>query len=201
MLIGTYRLVDLTLSQHPLKVVNQELLMHHLCSKIDLELLGEAEVAEYLAAESGGAAVPDGLAGLIYRHSEGNPLFMVTALEHMTQRGLISRENGTCKLNLPLEEIALEVPESLRQMIEIQIDQLSSEEQRVLEVASLESVGRSRFAVAPRAAIGDLERVAFEDVCETLTRRHCILRAATPEKFPDGTVYPCYEFVHALYRE
>src|SRR5271166_3030751 len=105
MLIGTYRLVDLTLSQHPLKVVNQELLMHHLCSKIDLELLGEAEVAEYLTAESGGAAVPDGLAGLIYRHTEGNPLFMVAALDHMTQRGFISREKEQWTLNVPLEEI------------------------------------------------------------------------------------------------
>ena len=201
MLIGTYRLPDVASSDSPLKALKQDLLIHQLCHEIALEPLGEVEVVEYLAAESGGAAVPDGLAGLIYRHSEGNPLFMVAALEHMTQRGLISRENGKCKLNLPLEEIALEVPESLRQMIEIQIDRLSSEEQRVLEVASLVSVGRSRFAVAPRAAIGDLERVAFEDVCETLTRRHCILRAATPEKFPDGTVYPCYEFVHALYRE
>jgi len=201
MLIGTYRTPDIALSDRPLKALKQDLLIHHLCHEISLAPLGEAEVAEFLAAESGGAAVPDGLAGLIYRHSEGNPLFMVAALEHMTQRDLISRENGKCNLNLPLEEIALEVPESLRQMIEIQIDQLSSEEQRVLEVASLESVGRSRFVVAPRAAIGDLERVAFEDVCETLTRRHCILRSAAPEKFPDGTVSACYEFVHALYRE
>ena len=34
-------------------------------------------------------------------------------------------------------------------MIEAQIDRLSAEEQRVLEVASLGSIGRSRFAVAP----------------------------------------------------
>ena len=201
MLLGTYRVPDITPSDSPLKALTQDLLIHRLCREIALEPLAEAEVAAYLAAESGGSTVPDGLAGLIYRHTEGNPLFMVAALEHMTQRGLISNENGKCKLTLPLEEIDLEVPESLRQMIEIQIDRLSSEEQRVLEVASLASIGRSRFAVAPRAAIGDLEPEVFEDVCLTLSRRHCILRSAAPEKFPDGTVFACFEFVHALYRE
>jgi DNA-binding winged helix-turn-helix (wHTH) protein/tetratricopeptide (TPR) repeat protein len=201
MLIGTYRPVDLALSGNPLKALKQDLLIHNLCHEIALEPLGEADVAEYLAGEMAGAAVPDGLAKLIYRHSEGNPLFMVAALEHMTRRGFVSREKEQWKLNVPLEEIDLEVPESLRQMIEIQIDRLSDEEQRVLEVASLESVGRSRFAVVPRAAAGDIEPEAFEDMCEKLSRRHCILRPARPEKFQDGAVSVCYEFVHVLYRE
>src|SRR5271157_5236524 len=81
MFIGTYRPPDIALSDRPLKALKQDLLIHHLCHEIALEPLGEAEVFEYLAAESGGAAVPEGLAGLIYRHSEGNPLFMMAALE------------------------------------------------------------------------------------------------------------------------
>jgi len=201
MVVATYRPVDVALANHPLNAVKQDLLVHQLCHELALEPLGEKDIAAYLAGQSSDASVPKGLAALLHRHSEGNPLFMVAALEHMTQRGLISRENGECKLNLPLEEIDLEVPESLRQLIELQIDRLSTEEQRVLEVASLESVGRSRFAVVPRAAAGDLEPEAFEDVCETLSRRHCILCSARSEQFPDGTVSACYEFVHALYRE
>jgi predicted ATPase len=97
--------------------------------------------------------------------------------------------------------MGLEVPETLRQMIEAQIDRLSPDEQLVLEVASLASVGDSRFAVVPGAAAAELEPEAFEHACEKLVRRHCILRAAKPEKFPDGTVSACYEFVHALCRE
>jgi tetratricopeptide (TPR) repeat protein len=46
-----------------------------------------------------------------------------------------------------------------------------------------------------------LEPEVFEDVCETLSRRHCILRPARPEKLQDGTVSVCYEFVHVLYRK
>ncbi len=201
MLIGTCRTPDAALSDRPLKELRQDLLIHHLCQEIALEPLREPEVAEFLAAESGGAAVPGGLAGLIYRHSEGNPLYMVAALEHMIQRGFVARGEGTWKLTLPLEAMALEVPESLRQMIETQIDRLSSEEQRVLEVASLVSVGRSRFAVVLLAALGDLDGAAFEEVCETLSRRQCILRSASPENLSDRTVSGCYEFVHSLYRE
>jgi len=71
----------------------------------------------------------------------------------------------------------------------------------VLEVASLQSVGHSRFSVVSRAAVIDLDPEVFEGVGETLSRRHSIVRPAESEKFPDGTVSACYEFVHALYRE
>ncbi len=201
MLIGTYRPVDVIVSEHPLHALKQDLSVHHLCREIALEPLGEAEVAEYLAAESSGASLPEGLASLLYRQSEGNPLFMVTALDDMTERGLISRNKECWQLEGALKGIDLEVPKSLQQMIEAQIDRLSTEEKRVLEVASLESVGRSRFAVVSRAPVVGLEPEVFENVCETLSRRHCIVRSAGSEEFPDGTVSACYEFVHVLYRQ
>jgi hypothetical protein len=67
LLIGTYRPVDIALSDHSLKALKQDLLIHHLCREIALEPLWEAEVAEYLAIESAGLVVPEGVAGLIYR--------------------------------------------------------------------------------------------------------------------------------------
>ena len=201
MVIGTYRPVEVIVSEHPLHVLKQDLLVHQLCREIILEPLGKAEVAEYLLAKSSGASLPDGLASLLYQHSEGNPLFMVTALNDMTERGLISRDKGSWQLRVAMKGIDLEVPKSLQQMIEVQIDRLSPEEKRVLEVASLESVARSRFGVVSRASVIDLDPDVFEDVCETLSRRHCIVRSAAPEKLADGTVSASYEFVHALYRE
>src|SRR6202790_4445798 len=113
-----------------------DLLVHRLCRKIDLPPLSEVEVEEYLGAQSPASRPPPGLAGLVHRHTEGNPLFMVAALEHMIHRGFISLENGTWKLNVPLEEIDLDVPENLRAMIEAQIEHLSPEQQRALELAS-----------------------------------------------------------------
>ena len=201
MLIGTCRPVDLALSEHCLKALKQDLLVHHLCNEVALELLGEADLAEYLVAESRGAVPPEGLAQLLHRHAAGNPLFTASVLDHMQQRGFISHDNANWRIHVPLDSIDLEVPETLCQMIEAQIDRLSPEEQLVLEVASLDSVSCSRFAVIRTAAAAELEPKACEHLCEKLVRRHCILRAAEPEKFPDGTVSACYEFVHVLYRE
>jgi len=201
MVIGTYRPVDVIVSEHPLNALKQDLSVHQLCREIALEPLGEAEVAEYLAGDSSGASLPQGLASLLYQHSEGNPLFMVSALDDMTERGLISPKNGSWQLEVALKGIDLEVPRSLQQMIEVQIERLSAEEQRVLEAGSLQSVGHSRFGVVSRAAAIDLDPEVFEDVCEMLSRRHRIVRSAGSEKLPDGTVSACYEFVHVLYRE
>jgi predicted ATPase len=201
MLVGTCRPVDLAFSEHSLKVVKQDLLVHHLCQEIALEPLREAGVAEYLVAVSGGALVPEGLTRLIHRHTEGNPLFLMAVLDHMQQRGFISHDKVNWRIHVPVESIGLEVPETLRQMIEAQIDRLSPDEQLVLEVASLASVGDSRFAVVPGAAAAELEPETFECLCEKLVRQHGILRVGEPEKVPDGTVSACYEFVHALYRE
>ncbi len=194
MIIATYRPVDVIVSEHPLNVLEKDLMVHQLCREIALELLGEAEVVEYLAAESSGAS-------LLYQHSEGNPLFMVTALDHMTERGLLSRNKESWQLEIALKGIDLEVPDNLHQRIEIQIERLSAEEQQVLEAARLESVGRCRFGVVPRAATIDLEPEAFEEVCGRLSRRHRIVRSAGSQGLADGTLTACYEFVHALYRE
>jgi DNA-binding winged helix-turn-helix (wHTH) protein/tetratricopeptide (TPR) repeat protein len=198
MVIGTYRPVDVTLAQHPLKGVKQDLLVHHLCREIALEPLGEAQVAEYLAMESAGRAVPEGLAGLIYRHTEGNPLFMVAALDHMRGRGRIALENGVWQIKVPLQQIELEAPESLRQMIELQIERLSLEEQRVLEVASV--LRKFSLSVAIGAAVTNIEPDTIEELLEGLARRHQIIRPAGFSNYRNGPS-PCYEFVHALYRQ
>jgi DNA-binding winged helix-turn-helix (wHTH) protein len=197
-LIGTYRPVDVVISSHPLKPLKHDLLIHHLCREIALQPLEEADVAEYVAAELGAAAVPEGLAGLIYRRSEGNPLFMVTVLEHIRERKLMTQEGNKVTFTLPLREIELCAPESLRQMIEIQLDRLSSEEHRALEAASVTGV---LFPVVISAAAANMDADSFQDLCEGLSRRHQIVRPVDTQEFTSGTVSDRYEFVHALYRD
>jgi DNA-binding winged helix-turn-helix (wHTH) protein len=197
LVLVTKRPVD-TLPQHPLKTLKQDLLVHRLCREIALQPLSEADVAEYLAAESPGVAVPHGLGALIYRHSEGNPLFMAAVLEHLTDRGFLSRENGGWRLTRPLEDLHLGVPEGLRQLIEAQVDRLPAETQRALEGASV--VGAT-FSAAITAAASDLALETAEDLCNDLACRSHLVRATGFQQFPDGTVSSRYEFVHALYRE
>jgi hypothetical protein len=199
MLIATFRDEDVALSDHPLRALKQDLRSRQLCHEVALEPLGEAQVAEYLVAEAPASPLPEGLAPLVYRHSEGNPLFMVAALDHLTGRRMIARNNNGWELGVPLIDIDLSVPESLRGMIEAQIERLSPEEQQVLEAASL-TQSRS-FSVVSSAAAADVEPERFEEVCERLSRRTHLLRPAAPEEWPDGTLLSSFGFAHALYRE
>jgi hypothetical protein len=92
----------------------------------------------------------------------------------------------------------LEIPESLRQVIETQVARLSPHDQRVLEVASIAGV---TFTPWVSAATGNLDPEDFEERCEALARRHHLLRVADTEAMPGGDIAQRYEFQHALYRE
>ena len=197
MLIATKRPVQM-IPDHPLKTLKQDLLVHGLCTEIPLEPLSEAHVAEYLAIQSSGNPLPEGLARWLYLHSEGNPLFMVAALDHMIERKFVCQEGEAWKLQVPLKKLALEVPNKLRRMIESQIDQLTSEEQRVLGAAS---VAGMVFSTEVCATSASLAPEACECLCQEVSRHHHIVRSATAQHFPDGTFSSRYEFVHALYRE
>src|SRR6267143_4559622 len=198
MLIGTYRAPDLALSDHPLKTLKRELVIHELGHEISLEPLEESEVAEYLATESVGVAVPEGLAGLIHRCTEGNPLFMVAILRHMREQKLIAQENAALTLTAPLQEVELRAPESLGQMIESRIERLSDEERRALEAASVAGV---LFSTAVSATAANMDVDDFEYLCEGVLRRHQLVRSAEVQQFPHGTASGRYVFAHALYRE
>ena len=198
MVIGTYLPADLALSDHPLNSLTRDLLIHQLCDEIVLAPLNEIEVAEYLAGGPVGAEIPDGLAGLIHRYTEGNPLFVVTVLEHLTERNVISLESGRLTLAVPLEAVELRAPESLRQLIEVQIGGLSEEEHRVLEVGS---IAGDVFSTVVGATAANIEVEKFESLCEGLSRRHRMVRAADIVEFPGGTVSERYEFVHPMFRE
>jgi DNA-binding winged helix-turn-helix (wHTH) protein/tetratricopeptide (TPR) repeat protein len=198
LLIATHRPADAATPGHPLRPVTQELIVHRLCHRLNLQPLEEEDIAEYLADGASGTVVPQGLAPLLKQHSEGNPLFMHAALEHLQQCGFITKGTDSWTLNVPLDEIGFEVPESLRDMIEAQIENLNPEVQRILEVASVNGV---QFPSGVSAAPASVDADRFEQVCEELSGRHRVLRRLGPIRFPDGSVSSRYEFSHALYRE
>ncbi len=199
MIIGTYRPSDVVRSAQPLHALKRDLVARHLCYEMVLQPLTEADIAQYLAAgESASPDVPDELALLLHSHTEGNPLFMIGVLEHLMKRRFVEHDGGARRLRRPAAEIAVEVPESLRQMISTQIDRLDDEEQRVLEVAAVAGMS---FAPALCAPAADKDSRAFEERCEALWRRGQFLRMAGTPELPTGEIVQRYSFVHALYRE
>ena len=198
MLIITSRAIGLLPADHPLKALKQDLLLHQQGERIQLQPLTEAQVAEYLRADSPQGDLPKGLAELIYRRSGGNPLFLRATLDHLTQRGLLAKDQRGWQVKAPLDEIDLDVPETLRQLIETQIARLSAEEQRALEAASVQGAA---FSVAICSAVINGDAEEYENLYDSMADRKRMIRAAGSQQFPTGSVSARCEFVHALYRE
>ncbi len=198
LLLGTYRPVDVVLSQSPLKALKQDLLVRQLCQEIAVERLEEADVAEYLAKDFSAGTVPQGLVNMIYQNSGGNPLFMVAIVQEMVNRGLIAEDRGELSLTAPLQEVYPGIPETLQQMLEIQFEQLSPDEQRMLESGS---IAGERFSVWAIAAMMESSSAAIEEACERLVNRQQFIRPAGIHHAPNGAPSPYYEFRHSLYRQ
>lgn len=192
MVIANYVPVDVSLSGHPLKMVKPDLQIRRLCREIELMPLEYPQVAEYLATELETACTPEGLADLLYRHSDGNPLFMVAGLEQLTEGKLLDKLGGLWVLTRPIEDIDQLAPKSLRQMIELRIEQLGPEQIKVLEIVSLKLQFPLRVAVGLQVA--EMHPEHLERTCEELVRRHYLVRVEGPAKGPS------YKFRHELYK-
>ena len=198
LLLGSFRPADVILSQSPLKALKQDLLVRHLCHEITVERLEESDVAEYLVKMFPDSGLPAALANLLHRHCGGNALFMTALVQDLVKKGLIAQPRGIWALTAPLEDIDPGVPDTLQQMLDIQIEQLSAEEQRVLEGAS---VAGERFSVWAVAAMLDTSADEIEAAYERLAGRQQFLRFAGIHAAANGAYSAHYEFRHALYRQ
>jgi DNA-binding winged helix-turn-helix (wHTH) protein/tetratricopeptide (TPR) repeat protein len=195
MIVGTYRPAE---SAAALDATANDLLVHGLAKDIRLQPLTESDLAAYLSSAPSGAPPSADLARVVHRHSEGNPLFMVAALDHLERLGLIARAGGTFEPTVALDQVDIGVPDTLRQLIEVQIDRLSHDEQEALEVAS---VAGASFLASVCAAVLDVNLDACERWYESLSKRDYIIRRASGPQASSGATLSRYEFVHAVYRE
>jgi predicted ATPase len=188
--------------EHPLKGLKQNLLMRHLCAEIALAPLSRTAVKELLAREMEQEAPPAGLTGFVHQHSEGNPLFAIAILEHLIARRFLVRAgtNGSARWEPTgvFEEMEADVPERLAQMIELEIEGLSVDEQRILGAGSAMGIAFPAWAVA--AALEE-DAAEIEEACAGLARRLHFVERGGQDELPDGTCSEFYVFVHRLYRE
>jgi DNA-binding winged helix-turn-helix (wHTH) protein/tetratricopeptide (TPR) repeat protein len=197
LVIGTYRTADLIASGHPLNAIKQELVVKQQCAELPLEYLSEATVVEYLGVRFPANRFPSGLASLIHKRTEGNPLFMVQAVNHLITEGLIAEFEGCWELGVNIEEIEVGVPDSIKEMIENQLDHLDIEQQRILKAAS---VAGTEFSSATVGAGLGQDRAAVERGCSELVRRHQFLKDCGVQILPNGEAVGRYGFIHAVYQ-
>jgi len=196
LVLCSYRSVEVIVTGHPLRALIQEMRVRRLCEDVPVAFLHEEDAAAYLARRFPDNRFPSGLARAVHRRTDGNPLFMVRVVDELVTLGVLAEEQGHWRLAKPLTDIADAMPESLRQLIEKQVDRLEPEAQRLLEVAS---VLGNEFTAASVAVGLDAELPAVEDRCEALARQGQLLAASRLFVRPDGTKVARYHFTHSLY--
>ena len=165
-------------------------------------MLNEEDVRGYLTRRfsTNGSQRFARAASAIHKRTDGNPLFMVNVVDYLADAGSLRRraKRVTAEPARILLADHIEVPRSVRQMIERNLERLKPEEQAVLEGASVAGV---EFSAVTVAAGLERPRSEVEACCAGLSRREQFVVGKDPIARPDGTVATNFRFLHALYQE
>ncbi len=166
-----------------------QLRMHDRCLKLVVPPLSEQAVAQYLAMHW---PQQQDLAGELHRETEGHPLFVARIV---AQLKLEAEQASDYVPSKTARNGCLPIPDSVRELIEHEINRLDALDQELLETASV--AGRifsaAQLAPAIRMKVEEVERR-----CEALGRHKRLLRRSGIAHWPDGTVAARYEFLHHL---
>jgi DNA-binding winged helix-turn-helix (wHTH) protein/tetratricopeptide (TPR) repeat protein len=197
LVVVTCRPAELTKGDGLAKV-SAELQARKLAAALNLESWSLTATSDYLAQRFPGARFPDDLARTIQCMTGGNPLFAVAVVDDLESRGMIRPSEGSWELAARVADVASRRPDTVRRLIDIQIDRLKSKEQRLLEAASLIGV---QFTVGAVAYALETPADELDTLCEGLASDKRLLRFVSSEPWPDGSIQSHYAFAHALYRD
>ncbi len=198
LVIASFRPSDARSAESPLPGLALRLVQRGQARELALGSFDVAAVASYLTSRFSGdaefATLP--LASFLHRRTEGNALFVVAIVDDLVRRGTLALEAGRWCLKAPQSELDSDLPESLRQLVHHQIEQLGAADRRLVEAAAVAGTDFSAAAVAAALQIGTIE---VEDRCALLCEQGRFLRDRPPVAWPDGTVAASFSFLHALY--
>lgn len=181
LLVITYRPEDGALEAKVNSLVRQ-LEQKSTGAELALSRLTREELDRWMVGAS--AAVVES----IYRHTEGNPLFVLETQRALLEAGQLSIEDGCWVTRSPLRD--LPVPDSIRQAVTMRLDRLTAEARRALEVAAV--IGRAFDFDILQETWGRDEEITLEALDELL--RHQLVREA------EGFFDQDYELTHHLLR-
>jgi predicted ATPase len=103
--------------------------------KMELSRLPKDSIGEILISILGGTDCNDEVRNLIYRETEGNPLFIIQLVKYLVEEKIIRHFKGTWKLAKNVEE--LNIPPKIYQVIARRLERLERKSREVLEYASV----------------------------------------------------------------
>ena len=197
LVIGTFRPAEARNRTKSVAHLVQQLQVTESCQELPLGFLSEHGVSDYLRNRLQGT-VPSSIAHLLHQRSEGNPLFATVLVNFWISNGCLRAKNGEWTLSVGAGNVDLETPDTLRQFIQQQVDQLPPSEQRIVEAAGVAGI---EFCVSTVAAVLNRPAPEVETQCAAMAQAGRFFATCGRSDWPDGTVCQRYRFIHSLYRE
>jgi DNA-binding winged helix-turn-helix (wHTH) protein/predicted ATPase len=197
LILGTFRSTEATPAGSPLARLLRDLAEHHLSQEIAVSLLDANAIAAYLTARFPLRLFPTRFPALLYQRTEGNPLFVVSLLQDLLARGIVTQSESTWTFNGDVDTVLHETPGEIRQFVLNQGTRLHPKSHRVLEAASVAGL---EFAAAEVAAALETTVAEVEEQCAGLAGQQQFLRRAGVGEWPDHTLSARYTFLHAVYQ-
>jgi tetratricopeptide (TPR) repeat protein len=187
LVLGTYRDTEID-PDGPLAQTLEDLIRLHVVERINLRGLPHNAVADMIRALSR-REPPQALVALIHSNTEGNPFFVEELLRHLIERGQLTGSKG--ELRQDLKSLEINVPHSLRLVIERRLSRLSDDARTVLGFAAV--IGRSfTFELLQSTAHSDTELLL-----------DCVEEAEKTGLLTSTLEYPesLFQFSHELIRQ
>ena len=196
--LGTYRPADARVRRHPITSIVHELQRQNKGMELRLDYLSETGVQAYLSERLSQSALPDALSRLLHQRTSGNPFFLVTMVEALIRQGIIGKTPHGWTFHQALDAKSIEIPTSIRHLIEQQLETLSDEDYRLLELAS---VAGAQFSAAALAVDCETTAEKVDARLGNLARNGYFIRPQGAVSWPNGATSGAYGFMHALYQE
>jgi DNA-binding winged helix-turn-helix (wHTH) protein len=197
MVVATSRPVETVPAAGALRRVHADLLTHSRATMIRLEPFGLESVSGYLDVQFGNH-VSSRAAPALYRTTNGNPLFLMTAVNHLVRSGFFARRDAVWSLDVSADALEAAIPASLASAVARDLEDLAGEERLAIASASVIGVEFSLWLTARAAG---LEELVLEAILESLARRQRFILREGVVELANGVFSPLYRFKHSLYQE
>ena len=198
LLLATVRPVEPVAASAPLRRAQFDLLARANATELRLQALALEDVTQYLDRQLG-SVVSGQSSLLLHRLTNGNPLFLLTAIDHLVRKGLIRESGDGWRVEAPLDALEAAVPASLVGTVV----RASSTSWRPMNVRP--STPRASWASSSRSGSRRARPTSTSLRLNRCSRYSPVAAPSSSAKassrWPTGVFSPLYRFTHGLYQE
>lgn len=199
LVLASFRRADATRRAHRIVGLARDLVRSRLAVEMRLTPFDRVAVAAYLEARFPGVDASEGFVARLEDHTAGNPLFVASLVDELSERGAFLSTAGPWRLAPNAEDLLAELPATLREFVCGELESAKPEERELIEAAS---VLGERFSAEELAVVLEQSGAAAEAVCEALAASRRLLRVdrCSGEPTPTPGAPRWYGFAHASHR-